>query len=377
MAPVKLFLRLAAHDVTTGSPSSFRFIKVSSLGIISYRLHGTDGVSIEAAKWEASLRDLGHDVTLIAGEGDEEVIKFPGLGISDTEAIDQHALETTLAAFDLVIVENICSLPLNPRATEAVATALKGRPAIMHDHDFSWHRADTAAFGTPPDDPSWQHVTINQFTRGELNARGIEAVCLYNRFAIDPPQGDRAAGRHYAKVTDADRLIVQPTRALARKNIGGGLDLAQALGAAYWLTGPAEDGYQSDLDTALDTTDVPTVRFLGDLTIDDVYAASDLVVLASTWEGFGNPALEAVTHRKPLVLGNYPVAEEIRSFGFTFFSLDEVEQIDRYLSDPIEEVLEQNLAIARAHFSLADQPGELNKVLSSMGFGVSPPPFQR
>ena len=43
---------------------------------------------------------------------------------------------------------------------------------------------------------------------------------------------------------------MQPTRALARKNVAGAIALTEALDAldaAYWLLGPAEDGYGPEL----------------------------------------------------------------------------------------------------------------------------------
>ena len=40
------------------------------IGIVSTRLSGTDGVSLEAAKWEAVLERLGYDCFYLAGQLD-------------------------------------------------------------------------------------------------------------------------------------------------------------------------------------------------------------------------------------------------------------------------------------------------------------------
>ncbi len=115
--------------------------------------------------------------------------------------------------------------------------------------------------------------------------------------------------------------MLQPTRALARKNVAGAIALAEAVGGTYWLLGPAEDGYGPELERLVARARCPVV--LGPpaagCTVADAYAACDVVVLPSTWEGFGNPSVESATHRRPLAIGSYPVAAELAAFGFRWF----------------------------------------------------------
>jgi mannosylglucosylglycerate synthase len=343
---------------------------MAHVGIVSYRLGGADGVSVEAAKWSWALERLGADVRLIAGAGPEGVELVEGLGIDDERPVDRARLEAVLEDLDVVIVENLCSLPLNPRAGDAVAAALAGRPAILHHHDLPWHRADTAHLGAPPDDPCWVHVTISQLHARELAEHGVDARVVYNRFDLDPPPGDRVATRRALGIGDDELLVLQPTRALRRKNVPGGLALAEDLGAIYWLTAEAEDGYGPELAELLEATSVRVLRGPGPGSIHDAYAACDLVVLPSTWEGFGNPVIESVSHRRLLALGSYPVAAEIRGLGFELPRSDDPRAVARLLGEPDElrnTRFEAHLGLAAAHFDLEGLPAALADLLAAIG----------
>ena len=331
--------------------------------MVSFRLGGTDGVSVEAAKWGWALERLGFEVTTVAGEGPVDHL-VPGLALDGAADPAPEEIERALAGADLVVVENLLSLPLHPRAAAMVADACRGRPTVLHHHDLPWQRAHLAHHPPPPDDPAWRHVTINELSRLELAERGIEAVTIYNTFDVDPPRGRREKTRATLGIAETDRLVLQPTRALPRKNVAGALALAETAGAVYWLLGPPEDGYGAELDRLLAGARCP-VRHgpVPDATMADAYAACDVVALPSTWEGFGNPTVESAVHRRPLAVGWYPVARELAAFGFEWFDAADPAALARWLDRPDPALIDRNLEVARRYFSLEDLPGRLAAVL--------------
>ena len=323
-----------------------------------------DGVSVEAAKWQWALQQLGFSVFTVAGDGIADVI-VPGLAMDATAPPDRAQLASVLDPADVVIVENLCSLPLNPAAGEAVAAVLHGRPAVLHHHDLPWQRERFAGAPPPPDDPRWVHVTINDLSRRQLAAHGLaNTVTVRNAFDLDAfGTGDRDATRRALEVATHDTLALQPTRAIARKNVPAAVALAEELGAVYWLLGPAEDGYEGELARTLGAANVRVIHQPGRWSAAEAYAACDVVLLPSTWEGFGNATVESAVHRKPLVIGDYPVAKELMAFGYRWFSTNDVPAIRAFLDAPDLALLDHNAAVARAHFSLADLPHRLAPVL--------------
>jgi glycosyltransferase involved in cell wall biosynthesis len=327
---------------------------VPTVAIVSFRLGLSDGVSVVAAAWGRALTELGHDVVTVAGEGPVDHL-VPGLAMAATAPPREAELETALAGADVVVVENLCTIPLNLPAAHAVARVLRGRPAALHHHDPPWQRPQFAhVTELPPNDPAWRHVTVNEITRADLAGRGVDAVTIYNGFDPDPAPGDRKSTRAALDVLTGERLVLHPVRAIPRKNVPVALALAARLDATYWLLGPAEDGYGPELERRLRDTAAAGRRVVhrpSPGTMADAYAASDLVVFPSTWEGFGNPPVEAALHRRPVVVGHYPVAEELRGFGFRWFGPEEGDAVDEFLRAPDLALLDHNRAVARERFS--------------------------
>jgi glycosyltransferase involved in cell wall biosynthesis len=338
-------------------------------------------VAVETAKWQWALARLGFTTFTVAGDGPVDHL-LPGLAIGADEPPAGREVDTVLAPADLVVVENLCSLPLNPGAADVVASTLAGRPAVLHHHDLPWQRIPYAHHPPPPTDPRWSQVTINELSRRQLGNRGVAATTVYNAFDIPAADPDGSASgtddpdresvtrervRRHLGVDPDECLVLQPTRAIPRKNVAGGVALATRLGATFWLLGPAEDGYGDELDAVLASAGYPVVWGIpedGDpVSVTDAYRACDVVALPSTWEGFGNPTVESAVHRRPLAIGPYPVATELAAFGFDWFGLEEADRLAAWLADPDPQLLHRNRAVAAAHFSLRDLPERIAAIL--------------
>ena len=261
---------------------------VATCAIVSFRLGLSDGVSVVAARWGTILERLGYEVVTVAGEGPVDR-RIRGLAIGAADPPEAGEVEAALADADLVVVENLCTIPLNLPAARVVAEVLAGRPAVLHHHDPPWQWERFAHITElPPDDAAWRHVTINKPTARQMADRGIRAVTIYNPFALDAPPGDRAGTRRLLGVADHELLAAHPVRAIARKDIPRALRVCEDLGATYWLTGQAEEGYGPTLAGVLAGARCRVLHRPAPGPAD-IYAAADVVVFTSLWEGFGNP----------------------------------------------------------------------------------------
>ena len=336
------------------------------VAILSYRLGMADGVSVTAAQWAAALHRLGREVRTVAGAGRADVL-VPGLALDAAVPPSPRDLDAALGDVDLVVVDNVCSLPMNRPVGEAVARYLAGRPAVLRHHDLPWERDRDAGAAWPPDDPAWRHVTVNDLARRALaRRRDIAATTVYHGFDERPCPQLRSEVRAALGVDDGP-LVLQPTRAIPRKNVDAGLALAAALDATFWLTGPAEDGYAAELDRLISAAGVPVLRGMPPgVSMAAAYAACDVVVLPSTWEGFGLPLIESAFHRRPIAVGDFPVARELAAFGFRWFSPADPEPLRRWSAAPDRALLDHNEATARRHFGLDALVRRLDLLLSGV-----------
>ena len=103
----------------------------------------------------------------------------------------------------------------------------------------------------------------------------------------------------------------------------------------------------------------------------DAYQPAVLVTYPSTIEGFGNGFLEAIYHRKPIVMSTYEIYRiDIQPKGFKvvefgdYITEDTVLWARELLENPdlVAEVVEHNYETARRHYSYAN----LERVLAAL-----------
>ncbi|MCL5883070.1 MAG: glycosyltransferase family 4 protein [Actinobacteria bacterium] len=391
-------------------------------------------MSAETEKWISVFEELGCEVHRVAGQIpsagerdhvvpelnflDPQVESFtlrsfdPGQhrdGIDNEYSLLEAAVEQRLLpvldgiAPDIVVAENVFSLPLNLPFSVVLCRYLHDEniPCIAVHHDFYWQDpgAGKCLFDElltshfPPSLPRIRHVTINERTREELYRRtGINAACIHNCFDFEQPrQRDsfNAGMRAELGMEGNNIMFLQPTRAIERKGIGLSIKfveefvIASGQKACLVVTGPSEQGYEQKFGGLCRNSKAQVLHIpnwlgscrdhpgaISSYDVRDAYAVCDMVTFPSSREGFGNPVLESVVHRRPLLVADYPVLEELREYGFQFLPLDDraVDRAVKMLEYPqlMQEMADRNFEIGRKHFSLTILREELTELISSV-----------
>ena len=252
------------------------FGKIKNVGYISTRLAGTDGVSLETAKWAQIFEELGLNCFYFAGELDRppeksffsaeahfthpEVMEISndvfGSSVRQRETTEKihritRKLKEDLYGFiekfdlDLIIPENALTIPMNIPLGLAITSVIMetGISAVAHHHDFYWERDrfmtnavwDYLHMAFPPDLPSLDHVTINSFALQQLALRkGIAGSLMPNIMDFEnppPPPDDYTTDvRQALGIADDELFVLQPTRVVARKGIEMAIELVSRLG---------------------------------------------------------------------------------------------------------------------------------------------------
>jgi len=245
-----------------------------NFGFVSTRFAGTDGVSLESAKWAHVLQRLNYRSFWYGGLLDRD----PATSLCIPEAHFEHPenrwiheriwgvkrrdpmvsgriremanyLKTTLYDFvkrydvSVLVAQNALTIPMNLPLGVAITEFIAETriPTIAHHHDFYWERtrfsvnavSDYLDSSFPPRQNGIQHVVINEAGREELAWRkGISSILIPNVFDFEhpPPVTDEYTTdiRKELGFAKDDIIILQPTRIVPRKGIENSIKLIEA-----------------------------------------------------------------------------------------------------------------------------------------------------
>lgn len=247
------------------------------VAFVSTRIAGTDGVSLEIAKWAHVIEEMGVECYYFTAESDrpdDRTVLIEEAYFNHPEILDinRRAFESErrtseltddimrlatvirdkLAAaveekqIDVLIAQNALTIPMNLPLGVAIVEAVQegGLTCVAHHHDFYWERPrflvsavdDVLRYAFPPALPQIQHVVINSLAGQEFSRRtGLSCRIIPNVMDFDHPPAapdDYAASfRSEIGMRDGELLILQPTRVVARKGIEHSIELVRRLGA--------------------------------------------------------------------------------------------------------------------------------------------------
>lgn len=359
---------------------------IKNVGFVSTRIAGTDGVSLEIAKWVEILERNRFDCFYFAGQlstpksrsllveeafFDQPEIKqineaVFGVRTRSSEISNQvqkvkDKLKEELYRFvkkfdiDLLIPENALTIPMNIPLGLAITEFINetGIPTIAHHHDFYWERdrflvnacQDYLNMAFPPDHPNIRHVVINSLASKELSYRvGISNTIIPNvlNFEEEPAfthQKDCKL-REIVGLLPGEPFILQPTRIVPRKWIERSIEIVSYLNLkkpALIISHSAGDEGQDYYQRIMEYAEKHKIQLIlidhliGDnqhrrskkYTIEDVYRCADLITYPSGYEGFGNAFLEAIYYMKPIVVNRYSIYRvDIEPKGFDVVTIE-------------------------------------------------------
>jgi mannosylglucosylglycerate synthase len=246
-----------------------------NVGFVSFRIAGTDGVSLETKKWADIFERNSCNCFYLGGEldtPDELSMVAPYFHFQEPEVRDtyqacfsnrvrppeltrtlhEHREQIKGALYDFVdkfkidilVPENAVTIPLNVplgmALTEFIAET--GINTIAHHHDFFWERKrflvncvwDYLNSCYPPHLPHIHHVVINSSGQNQLALRtGISSTLIPNVMDFETPAPGiddyNADVRQVLGVADDELFVLQPTRVVQRKGIEHAIELVSRL----------------------------------------------------------------------------------------------------------------------------------------------------
>ena len=310
------------------------------IGILSFRIDGLDGVSLEIEHWKDILERMGHEVVLIGGQIEEalggvvlESLSFQtkrateiqekliDKNFKDTEDLKREIFsyakelipevkDTILSLnLDFLMIANVFSLPVHPALTVALTEIFKDieKPKlILKHHDFWWERQryqrkewiDFFNEYFPPDGLKAKHLVINSLAQKEfLKRKGILAFLFPDTFDFENKKlilADEFSKkwREFFNISQNDIVFLQATRAIPRKRLEISVELINRLKIPWSVlvfTGKEGDegyGYLDGVKQLASQTEA-NIKFIGEF-VDDKRRITPREKVFNIWDCYKN-----------------------------------------------------------------------------------------
>jgi glycosyltransferase involved in cell wall biosynthesis len=264
-----------------------------TVGFVSFRFSGTDGVSLETRKWSDVFRKWGYRCVYMGGELDtpkedsfyvpETHFKHPVIREIYNQCFSQTTRPAAVTAkiheyrellknkvhefvkkfdVDILVPQNSLTIPLNLPLGLAITEfiAETNMKTIAHHHDFFWERKrflnncvwEYLNSCYPPHLSPIQHVVINSSGQNQLALRtGIGATLIPNVMDFEHPPAPvdeySTDVRKDLGIGEDELLVLQPTRVVQRKGIEHAIELVARLGKKATLVishASGDEGYE-------------------------------------------------------------------------------------------------------------------------------------
>lgn len=331
------------------------------------------GVEVTIAAHVRLLRAHGHEVKLIAGQGENATLipeigsRHPrveavqrelnrGIVPEDFQSLVQDItakLEQALRETEVLIAHNVVTLHKNLALTAALHQLVTTQRVklLAWCHDFAWDDpvyANDMHAGAPWDlmKRVWNHTKYVVVSESRQHALARLLQINASAIAVVPPGLDAAEFFQVSdtsaqwlaqlKLLDGAPLLLVPARVTRRKNIEFAIDIVNAMHDDGWSPklvvmgplgphNPANRAYLDELKTRAGDNIIFLQEYgsVDDAARRDLYAFADALLFPSAREGFGIPLLEAGIARLPIFCADIPPFRETAGDLASYFDLGE------------------------------------------------------
>lgn len=252
------------------------------------------------------------------------------------------------------VLGSMKNLPLNIAVKQIVREL--NLPTVSRHHYTPWENPYFTRFDNfpkltaevPPKAKNIVYVTNTESAKRQLGEhRQIPSTIIPNTIDLNKLSRIDSYNRDFRKdfgISDDQLIFLQPTRVKRNKSVEKSIKLVAELNDimkkdnVLMITGSpvySRGNYFEEIVRKTDRLGVKVVFandriFLGRhrnqerkfYSIQDAYLHADVVVYPNTGDAFGNPVIEAVAYRKPLVVNRFPNLDGFLDKGFRFVVME-------------------------------------------------------